>query len=220
MSLFMEPNTIAPSPPPTRYRAVEPLAVIGVIFAVLSVLTALNWWLALIPLTGIVLGLKSRRRILDAPDVYTGLALSKLAIWLSAALWICGFAWLTFAEASEVPYGYEPIKYDTLQPDPNMPLQPIPDSAQLMQDKKVFIKGFMQPRRQQTHIKEFIICPTKGRCPFCTPDPKPTEMIRIILVGDLETNYTTNQVGVAGRFRVDPGDPSGIPYAIEADIIR
>lgn len=220
MSLFQEPSSIAPTPPPTRYRAVEPLAVMSTIFAALSILTAMNWWMALIPFTGIVLGLKSRRRILDAPDVYAGLWLAKLAIWPSVVLWILGYTWLALAKVSEVPYGYEQIKYETLQPDPNTPTQPIPESARLMEDKKVFVKGFMQPRRQQVHIKEFIICPTKGRCPFCTPKPKPTEMIRVRLGGDLETNYTTHEVGIAGRFHVEPGDPSGIPYVIKAEIIR
>lgn len=196
------------------------MAVISVIFTALSVLTAMNWWMALVPCTGIVLGLVSRRRILDAPEVYAGLPLAHLAIWGSLALWILGYAWLIFAGVSEVPYGYEKIEYETLQPDPNTPTQPIPEKARLMQDKKVYIKGFMRPHRQMVHIKNFTICPTKGSCPFCTPDPKPTEMIRVILGGDLETNYTNNEVGVAGRFRVEPGDPSGIPYAIEADIIR
>lgn len=220
MSLFQEPSSIAPTPSPTRYHTVEPLAVISAIFAALSILTTLSWWVALIPVTGIVLGLKSQRRILDAPDVYAGLWLAKSAIWLSLILWIFGYAWLTFAEVSEVPYGYEKIKYEMLQPDPNTPMQLIPESVRIMDDKKVFIKGFMQPRRQQVHIKEFILCPTQGQCSFCTPNPKSTEMIRVILVGDLETNYTTHQVGIAGRFQVDPGHPSGIPYAIEAEIIR
>ena len=78
----------------------------------------------------------------------------------------------------------------------------------------------MQPRRQQTGIKEFILCPTNGECPFCNPNPKRTEMIRVVLQGDLETVYTTHPIGVGGRFQVDPGSPSGIPYSLEADYLR
>ncbi|MBU4400672.1 MAG: DUF3299 domain-containing protein [Planctomycetes bacterium] len=220
MPLFQESSSISPTPPSARYRAVDPLAVVGVVVGGLSILTVLGWWLAAIPLVGIGLGLRSRRRILDAPDVLTGLWLAKLGIWLSAALWLAGYGWLTFAEVREVPFGYQHIKYETLQPDPAHPTQPIPQTALEMDDKKVFVQGYMQPRRQQTHIKEFILCPSSGNCLFCTPDPKSTEMIRVILGGDMETNYTTLQIGVAGRFRVDPDDPSGIPYGIEADILR
>lgn len=220
MPLFPESSAIRPTPPPARYRAVDPLAVLSVIVGGLSSVTFLNWWLGLIPLSGILLGLRAWRRIVDTPDVLTGLRLAKLGVWLSAAMWLAGYAWLTFAEVSEIPFGYQLIKYETLQSDPNQPTMPIPQTALDMQDRKVFVQGFMQPRRQQTHIKEFILCPTQGSCAFCTPDPKPTEMIRVILVGDLETNYTTHQVGAAGRFRVEPDDPSGIPYAVEAEILR
>ena len=219
MSISQVHNSSATSPP-TRYRAIDPLAVVCVIFGFLSALTALNWWMAVIPAIGIILGLCSRRKIRRAPDVFAGLGLAKLGICTSVVLWVIGYGWLMFHKVSEVPYGYAEIKYETLQPDPNQPTQPVPQSALDMQDKKVFVHGYMQPRRQQTRIKEFIICPTQGRCPFCTPDPKPTEMIRVTLTGDLEANYTTRRVGVAGRFRVDLNDPSGIPYAIETEILR
>ena len=220
MPLFQEPSSISSTPPSAHYRAVDPLAVVGVVVGGLSILTALSWWLAAIPLVGIGLGLRSRRRILDAPDMLTGLWLAKLGIWLSAVLWLAGAGWLMSTGVREVPFGYQHIEYETLQPDPAHPAQPIPRTALEMDDKKVFIQGYMQSRRQQTHIKEFILCPWTGNCPFCTPNPKPTEMIRVILGGDMETNYTTRPVGVAGRFRVDPNNPSGIPYAIEADILR
>ena len=111
--------------------------------------------------------------------------------------------WLIFAGVSEVPYGYQRISYETLQPDPSKPTEPIPQTAIDMQDRKVYIKGYMQSRRTLTGIKEFILCPTNGECPFCTPNPKRTEMIRVILQGDLEATYTTHLIGVAGRFRVD-----------------
>ena len=220
MPLFQETSSFAPTSQPTRYRAVDRLAVLSVIFGVLASITFFSWWLALIPLVGIVLGLQARQRILDNPDVLTGLWLAYLGIALSAVLLLGGGVWLLTAGERVVPYGYDPIKYATLQPDPQHPTMPVPETASKMNDKKVFIQGYMQPPRQQTHIKDFILCPTNGTCPFCTPQPKPTEMIRVILEGDLETSYTTHLVGVAGRFRVDRDDPSGIPYAIEATIIK
>ena len=112
------------------------------------------------------------------------------------------------------------VSYEMLQPDPNSPAEPIPQSALDMQDKRVFIKGYMKPVRRQTGIKEFTLCPSNGECPFCIPNPKRTEMIRVILQGDLETVYTAHLIGVGGRFQVDASSPSGIPYSLETDYLR
>ncbi len=220
MSPYQESNATSAAPSPAHYRAIEPLAVLSVVFGGLSILTALHWWLTLIPLVGVGLALRARRKILDAPDALTGMRLVKLGIWLSAVLWLAGAAWLLTREARTVPFGYQPINYDTIQPDPAHPTQPIPQRALDMNDKKVYVEGYMQPGRRQTHIKEFVLTPISGHCPFCTPDPKPTEMVRVKLQGDMETSYTTRLVGVAGRFQVTPDDPSGVPYAIEADVLR
>ncbi|MBN1394686.1 MAG: DUF4190 domain-containing protein [Pirellulales bacterium] len=220
MALFQESATITEKPPPTYYRAIDPLAVFSVVFGGLSILTALNVWLSAIPLVGVALGLLSRRRISRAPDTLTGRGMAKLGISLSLALWLAGCGLLLYRGQSEIPYGYTEIDYDVLQPDPAHPTMSVPQVALDMRDKKVFIRGYIQARRQQMHIKEFILCPIQGSCPFCTPNPKPTEMIRVTLVGDLETNYTTHLIGVAGRFQVQPDDISGIPYAIEAEILR
>ena len=172
------------------------------------------------PLLGIGLGWLAQRRIRQSPDEWTGLGLARLGIGLSISLWVVGYGWLAVARTREVPFGYTLVHYELLQPDPNAHAEPIPQSALDMQDKKVFIKGYMQPRRQQTGIREFILCPSNGECPFCTPNPKRTEMIRVVLQGDLETIYTTHLIGVGGRFQVDAEDPSGVPYSLEADIIR
>ena len=204
--------------PASRYRAIQPLAVASVAVGALAVVTFLSWYLAAIPAAGIALGLAARKRIRNAPDEWTGWTLALVGIWLSAAMWLVGYGWLTFAEVAKVPFGYEEVSYDTLQPDPDKPTEPIPQKALDMQDKKVYIEGYMQPRRTQTGIKDFILCPFNGQCPFCTVRPKPTERIRVILQGDMQTTYTTRLVGVAGRFRVDPNDPT--PYGLEADYLH
>jgi hypothetical protein len=208
------------APSTVQYRALCPTAVASVAVGAFSFLTALHWSLALVPLVGIGLGWQAVRRIGRAPQEWAGLTLARFGIGLSIGLWVVGYGWLLLAGVREVPYGYQRVTYEMLQPDPNAPAEPIPQSALDMQDKRVFIKGYMQPRRQQTGIKEFILCPTNGECPFCIPNPKRTEMIRVILQGDLETIYSTHLIGAGGRFQVDPADPSGIPYSLEADYLR
>lgn len=190
------------------------------VLGVLSIVTALHWALVVIPLAGIVLGWQAKQRIGRAPEEWTGLGLAQLGIVLSVALWTVGYSWLIFAGVNEVPFGYKRVAYEDLQPDPSKPTEPIPESATDMRDKKVFIKGYMQPRRKQSGIKEFILCPSNGECPFCIPNPKRTEMIRVVLQGDMETVYTNRLIGVAGKFQVDLADPSGVPYGLEADYLR
>lgn len=204
----------------THYRALCPKAVASVAVGSLSILTAAHWSLAVLPLVGMWLGWQALKQIRRAPNEWTGVRVAWTGIGISAGLWAIGFGWLIFAGVREVPYGYTRITYEQIQPDPNVPTEPIPQSATDMQDKRVFVKGYMQARRQQTGIKEFILCPSNGECQFCIPNPKRTEMVRIVLQGDLETIYTTRQIGVGGRFQVDPADPGGIPYTIEADVIR
>ncbi len=126
----------------------------------------------------------------------------------------------TEAITGDIPVGYHRVTYSMLQPDSKKPAELIPQSALVMQDKKVFIEGYMQPRRQQTGIKEFVLCPANAACPFCPPDPKSTEMIRVRLQGDQKTPYITHIIRVVGRFRVDPDDPSGIPYGLDAEYLR
>jgi hypothetical protein len=205
-----------------RYRAICAPAVISVVLGGLSILTALHWSLALIPLAGIVLGWSAHRRIRAAPDEWTGLGLARLGIGLSAALWVVGYGVLWVRQTVEVPWGYEAVRNDweKLQPDPRNPVEVIPESATALNEKKVYIKGYMQPRRQQQGIKEFILCPANGECPFCVPNPRPTQKVRIVLQGDMETIYTNRLIGVGGKFLVEPSDPSGIPYGMECDYLR
>ena len=219
-SLDANPTEALASATAARYQALSPAAVASLSVAPFSILTALWWPLAIIPLTGIALGWHAQRYIRRTPDEWTGLKLARAGIAVSAVLWVLGYGWLIFAHSSEVPYGYQWVTYEMLQPDPNTPTQPIPQTALDMQDRKVFIQGYMQPRRRQTGIKEFILCPSNGECSFCIPNPKRTEMIRVVLQGDMETFYTTHQIGVAGRLRVDVNDPSGVPYSLDAEKLQ
>jgi hypothetical protein len=206
--------------PPSRYRALHPLAVVSTVVAGLSIITMLHWALAVVPLAGIILGWAAWRQIREAPDEWTGLRLAQIGMIGSAAMWVGCYIILFCATVSEVPPGYQRLSYDDLQPDPSRPTEPIPQTARDLNDAKVFVQGYMQSRRQLTGIKEFILQPASGECAFCIPSPKLTEKIRVILQGDLETVSTNHLISVAGRFRIDLNDPSGIPYAIEANYLK
>ncbi|MCE5267185.1 MAG: DUF3299 domain-containing protein [Planctomycetaceae bacterium] len=228
MSLPIDLNSRpGPAKPAASYRALAPRALVSLVLGVLSAATfaatsLAAWsWLALIPIAGLVVGWRALVQIRNAPEDWTGRGLAWFGIGVSVFLWVAGTAWATWSSiyADSFP-GYAPIAYEMLQPDPMKPTEPVPQSALDMHDKKVSMKGYMMPSRRQTGIKEFILSPTNGECQFCTPNPKRTEKVRVVLEGDLETTYTTHLVKVAGRFRVEPDNPNGVPYSLEADKLR
>lgn len=210
----------SPATEPLRYRAVSRMAVASVVLGGLSLLTLFGWLFALIPLGGLILGWAARRIILDNPEELTGLGLAHGGIAICLAFGGMGLGWLIYNYFEPVPFGYQLVQYEEFQPDRNVPGQVIPPGIYELQDKKVFVRGYMAPSRRMLNLKEFILCPALPDCSFCIPNPQKTEMILVKLTGDLRTDFTTRMVRVGGRLKVDPDSPNGIPYTIEADYLR
>lgn len=203
-----------------HYRAVSAVAVASLVFGLLSVLTVFHWALAAIPLVGILLSWLALGRIHENPGELTGRWQAIAGLAASVLLGTLGLGWLLFAHGSEVPTGYQRVSYEMLQPDPKKKDERVSQTAVELEGKRVFIKGYMYPGRQQVGLKQFILCPAIPDCPFCTPDPKPTEMILIKLEGDLVTRYTTHLVRLGGRLHVDRTATDGLPYRLNADYLR
>lgn len=73
------------------YRAINPLAVLSIVLAVLSILSFANSWFLLASLFGVILGALGIRQISSQPDVWTGSTLAKSGIALSLAFGISAF---------------------------------------------------------------------------------------------------------------------------------
>jgi len=208
----------------TSYRALSGLAVTSLVFGCLSVLTFLGWLMALVPVVALVLGWLALRRIRRNPTESLGEHLAIAGMALAAFFWIAGYGWLAYGYFHQVPEGYLLISYESLQPDPNRPDQRVSEEAEMLDKRKVFIRGYMYPGRQRTGIKEFLLIDDMGTCNFCNPQPRPTQLIRVKLVNNLKIEYTTRQIGVGGEFTVfrDPTDEAsgGFLYQIEADCLR
>ncbi len=209
-----------------RYRAVSRAAVLSVVCGVLSITTVLSWYLAIIPILGLLLGWFALTQIRETPKETTGRGLALTGIILSAIFWGTGHGYRIFRQVSEVPFGYVRVSYDDLQPDPDQPGERIPPyifellDENEKENQKVFLKGYMQAGSQHTRLKRFILCPSIANCAFCTPDPKPTEMVWVELQGDLKANYTLHEIAVGGKLLVDPDSPFGLPYILEADYLK
>jgi hypothetical protein len=223
---FNEPAeiSVAQSSQKRAYRALSTLAVTSVACGGLSLLVVFDWSLFAIPLAGIALGLLAIRRIRARPDQLAGERLALVGIGLSVALGASGWGWLAAARAAEVPHGYIAVGYADLQPDPDHAEQQIPPKARELSGKKIFIKGYMYPGRQQYGLKKFIISRENGYCKFCTPDPQPTDLIVVTMAGDLETRYTRKLLHLGGKLEVNEDWASGksghVLYQLEADYIR
>lgn len=214
------------------YRALSSLAVVGFVFGLASVLTALDWHFAPVPIVGVAVSLAALRRIRRMPEELSGSRLAWAGLGLSLGLWALGSGWLVMAETADVPRGYIAVTFAELQPDPKEKGQLIPpkaieltgDDPQTARPRKVFIKGFIYPGRRTTGIREFLLVPTIGHCSFCSSQLRSTEVIRVRLVGDLTATLKQSQTAVGGKLEIDPAQAlnplGGVPYQIEADYIR
>lgn len=209
---------------PEKYRSLSPLAVAALLCGLLSVLVVFGAQMTAIPVIGIVLGRLALKRIRRAPDELSGIGFAQAGIGLSVFFCAAGWLWMFYAQAKEVPHGYTKVEYEELQGDAVIGGRTVPKRALELEGKKIFVKGYMYPGRQQVDLKEFIISRDNGRCNFCMPNPTPTDLVRVTLTGDLRTDYTTHIVGFGGVLRVEQ-DPDklarqGMAYHLEADYIH
>lgn len=208
--------------PAERYRSVSAWAVGSLICGVLSALTAFGWVLALIPMLGIFLGLGALHRIDRAPDELTGVRVAKAGMVLSAVFWVLGYGCLTYLFFADTPPGYHRITYALLQPDPADKTHQPPPAARELEGKRVFVKGYMTPGRQNTGFSEFILVPVDNTCTYCMPNPKETELIQVKLIHGEKGRFTNRLIGVGGEFHIRSKDDEekGLLYQIRADYLR
>ena len=208
----------------TSYRALSGLAVASAIFGCLSAITFIDWTLAVVPVIGIVLGWVALRRIRRNPEENLGEKWALAGVVLSAAFWVGGYCWLTYVYFHQVPPGYELVAFKALQPPPDRTDLRVTEAAEMLDKRKVFLWGWMYPGKQKSGIREFLLIDDPSNCQFCSPQPRPTQLIRVKLIDGLRIEYTTRQIGLGGEFTVhtDPTEEGmgGLVYQIEADCLR
>jgi hypothetical protein len=204
------------SRPAVRYRAVSRAAIAGVVFGAVSVAAFFSGYLLLLPLIGAGTSWFALRRIQEQPEELTGRGIAWAGLGLSAGIGMLCSAWLLYWYIREVPPGYVRVDYEDLQPGPG---EVLPQRAFELEGRKIFFKGFMlAPGRRQTNLKEFDIAPAQQGCQFCPAQPKRTEIVHVMLTGELRTDYSIHLMRVGGVLKVDPYAP--LPYSIEADYVR
>jgi hypothetical protein len=188
----------------SRYRSLSPAAVLSAVLGLGSILAFFDWWLVILPVSGLGLGVFSLRRIAARPDELAGRIPALAGIVLSAACLVGGQTRLWYIRLTEVPDGHIRMTYDDLQPDPRVINQVVPPSAEEFNGQRVFIKGYALAGTRTTGIRTFILVRDQGDCCF-GGNPKLTDRILVQLKGGQAFTYTDKQQKIIGRFQIRPG---------------
>jgi len=201
-----------------EYRALAGVAIAAAALAVLSPLAFIDWWLAVVPILGMVLGSVALRDIARRPTALTGRPLAIVAMLVSAAMLAGGLCRLALVYAAELPTGFERLSYAELQPLPGDPADAVPETALAANGRDVLLKGYMYPGKQTQGIRQFLLVRDQGDCCF-GGNPKITDRVLVQLADTGGIDFTPRLVKIAGRFHVRPaGAPEiggGVLYHLE-----
>jgi hypothetical protein len=149
-----------------EYRVLSMMAVASIVLGFISITALLFVRLAFIPIIGAVLGFRAMRTIKQRPSEFTGMGLARVGTALCVVLLVASIAWDRYVWYTEVPEGYQRISFSQLQPDPDIPESPIPPFAKQMNEKQVFVRGYMYPDESSGPQRRFVLVPDMGTCCF------------------------------------------------------
>jgi hypothetical protein len=205
------------------YRALSGVTVAAAVLALLSPLAFIDWWLAVVPLFGLVLGAVALRDIAGRPAELTGRGITLAAVAASAVLLVGGLSYRAYVYATELPPGFARLAYADLQPAPGDPPTAVPETALQMDGRDVLLKGYMYPGKQQRGITQFLLVRDQGDCCF-GGNPKITDRVLVTLVEPQSIDFTARLRKIAGRFAVRPTGTAvlegGVLYHLENATVR
>ena len=214
---------VAPAPAEDTYRAISGVAIAATILALASPLAFLDWWLAVVPVLGIVLATVAVRDITRRPTELTGRPLALVAMALSATMLAGGLVSLWRTYVAELPPGFERLNYAMLQPLAGDPPDAVPDSALALDGRDVLLKGYMYPGKQQQGIRQFLLVRDQGDCCF-GGNPKITDRVLVSLADPDGIPFSPRLTKIAGRFHVRRMGTSaldgGVLYQLENAVAR
>jgi len=224
--LFDSPRSLPEAPPAEsgeRYRAIGGTTIAAAVLAVLAPLAFLDWWLAIVPVVGFVLGIVARRDILARPTELIGMPLAIGAAAFSACMLVGGLAYQTAVYRAELPPGFERLTYAALQPLEGDPPTAIPETAREFDGRNVLLKGYMYPGKQQQGIVQFLLVRDQGDCCF-GGNPKITDRVLVQLRDASGIEFSPRLRKIAGRFAIRPTGADtldgGVLYHLEDAVVR
>lgn len=177
------------------------------------------------PVIGLGLSMVGLANIRKYPEELIGRKAARFGLILSLIVLVGGLGWHTYVYHTEVPEGYQRISYRMLKDDKDTDL-PFSEKALELNQKKVFLKGFVRPGSKKKNLKRFIMVGDFGSCCF-GGSPKITDVVAINILGDERVNYGFRIRKVSGTFRLNqraaPTTEKEVPkvyYQIDADQVK
>ena len=233
MSTKLDPYT-EEGDEPLAYRALSTGAVASLILGLLSVITiptAMNSLSAcvavsVLPLVGLLLGLRSLMKIRQLPDQLVGGQMALVGTVLSAVFLVAGLGLGTYVYATEVPEGYQRVTFKQLKPDDREMRRGeiVPSDVLKYNGQQVFIKGYMRPPSQRIQIDRFLLVRDNQECCFGAQAPAYFDQIQVHLMEPLRTNYSTGLFRLGGTLHIDPDamrrGPGHAIFSLEANHLQ
>ena len=224
-SVFSEATDVAaPTKEVHPYRAMSRMALMSLVFALLSSMGLLIPVLLVFAGLGGLCSLLAFRSLRRYPAELSGGSLAMGGGVLSGLLLVGGISFHSYVYATEVPDGYERISFRVLQPEKDSRM-PVPEAALQLDGQRVFVKGYIHPDAGMAPVQTFVLVPDMGTCCF-GGQPALTDMIEVTLPGSLHVRYSTRKRKLAGTLKVDSrlkpvNGLNGVYYQLEVDeVIR
>ena len=202
-----------------NYRPIPLTAILGFICGLGTSLALLFPVGVVLGLLGLIFGLQATLKIIKFPQDYSGKLLAMSGLMLSALFTFGGISLHAYNYVTEVPDGYERVSFisDIAKKEfvNKKGMMDFHDDVKQLDNKDIFLKGYMYPTRQTEGLTNFILCKDNGQCCF-GGKPKLTDMILVQMKSD-PVKFRETMVSVAGTFKLIPnsGGELNPVYALE-----
>ena len=171
-----------------QYRTFSRMAMLSLIFGLLSFTAFVAPPLAVFSLFGVATGWLALRSIKRFPDELSGRQAALVGCVLCALTFVGSVSRHSYIYATEVPDGYDRISFKVLQPRSAADI-PVPKSALDLDGKSVFVSGYIHPDAAGAPVQSFVLVPDMGTCCF-GGQPALTDMIEVTLTGRDRVRYS------------------------------
>ncbi len=208
------------------YRSLSGAAIAAAAVALISPVALFGWSLLAVPAIGGVLATVALREIARRPEALTGRPLASASLIVSTLVLVTSVTVHAREYTMELPEGFERLSYASLQPAEGESAAHVPEAARGFDGRRVLLKGYMYPGKQQAGITQFLLVRDQGDCCF-GGNPKITDRVLVQLDDPSHPagiEFTPRLTKVAGRFRVEAVGSSelagGVLYHIDDAFIR
>lgn len=195
-----------------EYRPVPVLAVVGLVFGVLSLMAFLGVTGMVVAFLGICICGLSLLKIVRSRGELGGRWLAVTGLACSTLFLGSGIAYQRHLYVNEVPAGFTRTNFSeeiskkmfvTVEGQ-----QTIHADVEKLVGKSIFLKGFMYPTGQNEGLDSFLLVKDSGACCF-GGEPALQDMIGVVMQDAQTVNFYPGRVSVAGEFAINPNYRGG-----------